>query len=195
MVGDAAGTTWLDVGCGTGALTETILQVANPGGVVGIDPSEGYVTYARAYVTDERAQLAVGDFQDLSYADNTFDAAVSGRVLNFVPNPGQAVAEMKRVARPGGVIAAYVWDYAGKMELTRYFWNAAVALNPDARNLDEGRRFPLCRPGPLRQLFSQAGPWHVEMRTIDAATNFTDFDDYWSPFLGGQGPAPDMPCR
>ena len=97
---------------------------------------------------------------------------------------------MARAAKPGSVVAAYVWDYAGKMQLMRHFWNAAAALDPAAYDLDEGRRFPICQPEPLRELFQSAGLRHVEVRPIDIATDFQDFDDYWSPFLGGQGPAP-----
>ena len=96
---------------------------------------------------------------------------------------------MVRVVKPQGVVAAYVWDYAGKMQLMRHFWNAAAALDPLAYDLDEGRRFPLCQPDPLRELFQQAGLSGVEVRPIDIATDFRDFDDFWSPFLGGQGPA------
>ena len=101
----------------------------------------------------------------------------------------RAAAEMVRVVKPQGVVAAYVWDYAGKMQLMRHFWNAAAALDPLAYDLDEGRRFPLCQPDPLRELFQQAGLGGVEVRPIDIATDFRDFDDFWSPFLGGQGPA------
>ena len=116
--------------------------------------------------------------------------AVSGLVLNFVPEPRRAIAEMARVARPGGTVAAYVWDYAGKMELMRYFWDAAVMLDPTALEFDEGRRFPICQPTPLAALFESVGLQKVEVRPIDISTHFRDFDDYWSPFLGGQGPAP-----
>jgi hypothetical protein len=110
--------------------------------------------------------------------------------VNFVPDPGRAVAEMARVARAGATVAAYVWDYAGKMELMRYFWDTAAALDPDAAERDEGRRFPLCRPEPLAALFRGAALREVETRPIDVPTVFRDFDDYWTPFLGGQGPAP-----
>ena len=181
---------WLDVGCGTGALSQTILEVASPATVAGIDPSEGYVAYARQQAADGRARFQVGDAQALPFDPATFDAVVSGLVLNFVPEPHRAVAEMLRVARPGGVVAAYVWDYAGKMELMRNFWDAAVTLDPWALELDEGRRFPLCRPDALLQLFEDAGLTRVEVRAIDVPTLFRDFDDFWSPFLGGQAPAP-----
>jgi SAM-dependent methyltransferase len=115
---------------------------------------------------------------------------VSGLVLKFLPSPERAVAEMVRVTRPGGVVAAYVWDYAGRMGLIRHFWDGAVALDPGARERDEGRRFPLCDPDRLDALFRTAGLGLVASRAIDVPTAFRDFDDYWQPFLGGQGPAP-----
>jgi SAM-dependent methyltransferase len=111
-------------------------------------------------------------------------------VLNFVPEPAKAVAEMRRAVRPGGTVALYVWDYAGEMQLMRRFWDAVAALDPSARDLDEGRRFPICHPQRLTALLRDAGLDRVEARAIDVPTVFRNFDDYWSPFLGGQGPAP-----
>ena len=181
---------WLDVGCGTGALCQTILDSAIPGSVTGIDRSEGYVAFAREQVQDERARFEAGDAQTLPVEAEAYNAVVSGLVLNFIPQPRQAVAEMARAARPKSVVAAYVWDYASKMQLMRHFWNAATALDTAAYDLDEGRRFPICQPDPLRELFQSAGLRDVQVRPIDIATDFQDFDDYWSPFLGGQGPAP-----
>jgi SAM-dependent methyltransferase len=181
---------WLDVGCGTGALSQTILQTAAPRAVTGIDRSAEYVTFAREHVRDTRVAFEVGDAQALPVESASYDAVVAGLMLNFAPQPPQTVAEMVRGARPGGIVAAYVWDYAGKMQLMRHFWNAAVALDPAAVELDEGRRFPLCQPAPLTHLFHTVGLREVEVRAIDIATDFRDFDDYWSPFLGGQGPAP-----
>ena len=184
------GGSWLDVGCGTGALAQTVLSLAAPSEVVGIDPSPAYVAFARGRVNDPRGGFEVGDAQALQAASATFDAVVSGLVLNFVPEPDRAVSEMVRVARPGGTVAAYVWDYAEGMQMMRHFWDAAVALDPWARELDEGRRFPLCEPEPLTDLFRTSGLGKVEARDIDVPTVFRDFDDYWSPFLGGQAPAP-----
>ena len=181
---------WLDIGCGTGALTELILQQARPRTVKGMDPSPGFVEHARAHVADSRATFDVADAQSLPIELAQFDAAVAGLVLNFVPKPILAVREMARAVRPGGVVAAYVWDYAGKMELMRYFWDSAVALDRAAFELDEGRRFPLCQPNPLAELFTQAGLREVQFLPIDVPTRFRDFDDYWTPFLGGQAPAP-----
>jgi SAM-dependent methyltransferase len=185
-----SGRHWLDVGCGTGALTETILQHAAPGRVKGVDRSDGYIRYLQQRIRDERAHFEVGDAQALPDEPASYDAVVSGLVLNFIPEPERAVGEMMRVAKPGGVIAVYVWDYAGQMQLMRHFWDAAAALDPGAIDLDEGRRFPICQPKPLTELFQRADLQDVAVHAIDIATEFKDFDDYWSPFLGGQGPAP-----
>jgi SAM-dependent methyltransferase len=182
---------WLDVGCGTGALTEIILRQASPAEVHGIDPSEGYLALARDQVRDAHVRFDVGDAQHLKLESDRYDAVVSGLVLNFIPDPQVDMSEMVRVVRPGGVVAAYVWDYAGKMELMRYFWDAVVALKPADLERDEGRRFPICKPGPLRELFESCGLKRVQVCSIDVPTHFRDFDDYWTPFLGGQFPAPD----
>jgi SAM-dependent methyltransferase len=189
-LGVTLGSHWLDVGCGTGALSQTILQVAAPAQVKGIDRSEGYVAHAKEHAPDPRATFEVGDAQALGLETASYDAAVSGLVLNFIPQPERAVNEMTRVVRSGGIVACYVWDYAGRMQLMRHFWDAAEALDPNAFELDEGRRFPLCQPKPLTELFQSTGLKNVEVRAIDIPTDFKDFDDYWSPFLGGQAPAP-----
>jgi SAM-dependent methyltransferase len=181
---------WLDVGCGTGVLSRTILDLASPASVHGLDPSENHITFARSTIRGERVSFRIGAAESLQLPDDSFDAVVSGLVLNFVPDVPRGIAEMKRVTRHHGLVGAYVWDYAIKMELIRYFWDAAVALDEAAVAVDEGRRFPLCNPGPLKSLFTGAGLEGVEIRPIDVATRFEDFNDYWSPFLGGQGPAP-----
>ena len=181
---------WLDVGCGTGALTQAILQQTQPRSVTGIDPSAGFIDYAKAQISDTKVTFEVADAQSLPVQSARFDVAVSGLVLNFVPKPLLAAQEMARAVRPGGVVAAYVWDYAGKMELMRYFWDAAVTVDPSASKLAEGLRFPICQPPALVALFSEAGLRDVQTHAIDVPMAFRDFDDYWNPFLGGQGPAP-----
>ena len=181
---------WLDVGCGTGALSRIILDLASPIEIIGVDPSEGYIAFARDQVVDTRMSFIVGDAQALPFEPAQFDAVVSGLVLNFVPHPDRAVSEMQRVVRPGGIVAAYVWDYVDQMQFTRYFWNAAVKLDPAAIDLDEGQRFQICKPESLTKLFHTTKLNNIEVRAIDVPTVFNDFDDYWRPFLGGQGPAP-----
>lgn len=185
-----AGKRWLDVGCGTGALSATILERTNPQAVLGVDPSDGFVAHAQRAIIDRRATFRVGDAQQLPVSDATFDVAVAGLVINFVPDMAKAVAEMRRAVCAGGIAAAYVWDYVGEMQMMRRFWDAAVALDPAALEKDEGRRFPICSPEPLATLFKQAGLAQVNVQAIDAPTVFRDFDDYWNPFLGGQAPAP-----
>jgi SAM-dependent methyltransferase len=180
---------WLDVGCGAGALTAAILAGGAPKSVVAIDPSEPFLDYARQRVADDRAEFRSGNAQTLDFDTGAFDATVSGLVLNFLPDPERAVGEMVRVTSKDGTIAAYVWDYAGEMQLMRRFWDAAVELDPSAAAFDEGRRFELARPEPLERLFTGAGAREVAVRAVDVPTVFRDFDDYWQPFLGGQGPA------
>jgi ubiquinone/menaquinone biosynthesis C-methylase UbiE len=181
---------WLDVGCGTGALTQAIAETCAPRRLAGIDPSAGFLDFARRRLGPDRAEFRHADAGQLPFAEAEFDRLVSGLMLNFVPDPARAVTEMVRVTRPGGDVALYVWDYTGKMEMMRYFWDAAAALNPRAGEMDEGKRFQICRPEALRQVFVSAGLAEVETRPIDVPTTFRDFDDYWTPFLGGQGPAP-----
>jgi len=185
-----AGLCWLDVGCGTGALVEAILASQDPAAVLGVDRSGDFVAHARARVSHARAAFETGDATALPVEDGSFDAAVSGLVLNFVPEPVRMVAEMLRALRPDGVVALYVWDYAGEMQLMRHFWDAAVALDPSAAARDEGRRFPVCRPEALAALFEEAGAGAVATQALDVPTHFRDFDDYWSPFLSDVAPAP-----
>jgi SAM-dependent methyltransferase len=185
-----AGSQWLDLGCGTGALSQTILQFAEPAKIMGIDRSEDFIAYASEHTADKRVQFEVGDAQSLTSESGTFDAAVSGLVLNFIPQPEKAVAEMTRVTRTVGLVAAYLWDYADRMQMIRHFFDAAIALDPKAIEVDEGPRFPICQPDVLGHTFESAGLHQVEVRPIEVRTVFRDFDDYWSPFLGGQGPAP-----
>lgn len=188
-LGIGGGRRWLDVGCGTGALSAAILDRCAPASVNGVDPSEGFLGSARERV-GAKATLRQGDAARIPLGDASVDVVVSGLVLNFVPDHHAALREMSRVTCKGGTVAAYVWDYADRMELMRHFWDAAVELDPDAAKLDEGARFPVCRPDALEQLFVGSGLDAVAVEAIEIPTVFTDFDDYWQPFLGGQGPAP-----
>jgi SAM-dependent methyltransferase len=189
-LGEPGGRRWLDLGCGTGALTETIIATAAPTSVVGVDPSASFVAHARERVSDPRATFAVGAAEAIPIADGSVDAAVAGLVLNFIPDLAVGLMELRRVVVPGGTIAGYVWDYAGRMELIRRFFDAAVELDPTAITADEGARFPICAPEPLRGAFQNAGLDAIEVRPIEVPTVFTSFDDYWTPFLSGIGPAP-----
>lgn len=181
---------WVDVGCGTGELTRAILEWRDPRSVRGVDPSAAFIDFARDRIKDDRATFTNGDAQGLPYEDGSADVVVSGLVLNFVPDPVAAILEFARVARTGGTVAAYVWDYAGEMQMMRYFWDAARQLDRAADELDEGQRCSICTAETLTDLFSVGHLDQVESCAIDVPTVFTDFDDYWSPFLGGQAPAP-----
>ncbi|GAA1550335.1 class I SAM-dependent methyltransferase [Kribbella lupini] len=174
---------WLDVGCGTGALTSTIVRDASPAYVLGVDRSEGFLEYARRTVPE--ASFEVRDASDLP--DGSFDVVVSGLVLNFVADRD---ALLRRLGELGGVVAAYVWDYAEGMQLMKYFWEVAGEVDPSRRDLDEGTRFPFCNPAGLEEMFAAAGLADVASRGIVVPTVFTSFEDYWTPFLGGQGAAP-----
>jgi ubiquinone/menaquinone biosynthesis C-methylase UbiE len=185
-----AGLDWLDVGCGTGVLTGSILEGCAPGSVAGIDSSPGFLATARQRLHGTGVDLREADARQLPFEDARFDRVVSGLVLNFVPEPERAAAEMQRVLRPGGEAAAYVWDYASGMELMVRFWQAAAHVDPESVELDEGRKFPLCRPEALQAVFEAAGLKDVRTRAIDVPTLFRDFDDYWQPFLAGVGVAP-----
>ena len=183
------GRRWLDVGCGTGALCAAIMDRCSPSWVTGVEPSEGFLKAAEKNLAG-RAALHQGSATAIPLGDASVDVVVSGLVMNFVPDQRAALLEMARVTGKGGTIAAYVWDYAGKMELMRYFWAAAVQLDPDVAKMDEGVRFPLCRPEALEKLFASARLNEIEVKAVDIPTSFANFEDYWQPFMGGQGPAP-----
>jgi len=181
---------WLDLGCGTGVLIRSIIKLASPAKIFGIDRSTGYVMYARHEAHHQETHFLVGDVLNLPLVENSCDVGVSGLVLNFITNPQKAVEEMKRAVGSGGQVAVYVWDYAGGMQMIRHFWDAAVSLDPQAARYDEGLIFPICKHEALANLFNSTGFREVEVRAFDIPTHFKDFNDYWSPFLRGQGPAP-----
>jgi SAM-dependent methyltransferase len=180
------GARWVDVGSGTGALTEAVLHGAAPAELVAVDPAAAFTERARARLGDERVVVLTGVAEDLPLQSGTADYVVSSLVLNFVGDPAKALREMVRVARPGGTVACAVWDYAEGMQMLRIFWDAAVARDPAAMELDEAR-FPVCRPGALGEVFAAAGLVDVELGELTVPTVFADVDDYWQPFLGGQG--------
>ncbi len=180
---------WLDVGCGTGALSAAILAQCAPASLAGVDPSEGFLAEARTRLP---AQVALhrAPADRLPLADATVDVVVSSLVLNFVPDAVAALREMARVTAAGGRVAACVWDYADRMDLIRLYWDAAAQLGLLAPGQDQGERFPICRADALAAAFAGAGLQQVEVTGIELEMRFADFDDYWQPFLGGQGPAP-----
>jgi SAM-dependent methyltransferase len=180
---------WLDVGCGTGSLTSLILEKYQPMEIISVDASSDFIAHAQRSIPNPNVHFKVGLAQSLEIDSNSMDAVVSGLVLNFVPQPEAAILEMLRVTKPGGKIGIFLWDYADGMQMLRYFWDAAVELDHNAIELDEGIRFPICQEGQLDSLVREAGIKQVEGTAIEERTVFQDFDDYWQPFLGGVGPA------
>jgi SAM-dependent methyltransferase len=184
------GLTWLDVGCGTGALVSAISNLADPFSIIACDPSKSFVDHARRRIQDPRVSMVLAGADSLPENPGGFHRVVSGLVLNFLPEPRQAVGEMRERVRPGGIVAAYVWDYAGRMEHLRIFWDEAVAMDPSARDLDEGVRFSMCRRDALESMFRGAGMRDVRSDAVEIRMRFETFSDYWKPFLRGTGPAP-----
>ncbi len=186
---------WLEIDCGTGALTATVLNQADPASVHATDLSDDFVTHAAKTVTDRRVRFSQGDAQALPQEDRTVDIVTSGLVLNFVPDKPKALAEMHRVLRPGGQVAFYVWDYpGGGMGFIDAFWRAAARCDPKAAALDEASRFPFCTPKGLRGICAGAGLTGIKIGKLDTTTSFPDFEAFWHPFTLGAGPAPGY-CR
>ncbi|HET6780580.1 MAG TPA: methyltransferase domain-containing protein [bacterium] len=177
----------LDVGSGTGSLA-LAANAARASQVIGIDPSAAFVERARTRTADPRVRFDVGDAQMLAYPDASFDKCLALLVMNFIPDAPKAAAEMRRVTRPGGRVAAAVWDYGDGMTMLRAFWHAAVALDPAAEPRHE-RHMPYCREGQLSTLWTETGIQDVEEVGLTISMEFDSFDDFWSPFLGGQGPS------
>jgi SAM-dependent methyltransferase len=184
------GADWVDIGCGTGVLTRAITEFADPRSVIGVDPSRRFLIAAKGATRDSRVTFVEGEGEELPIEDRSTDVVVSGLVLNFIHDLPAALREMRRISRPGALIAGYVWDYGGEMQMMRRFWDAAAALDPSAAELDEGVRFSIARPEGLKTAFERAGLDDVDVIPIEVATIFTSFEDYWSPFLSGVAPAP-----
>jgi SAM-dependent methyltransferase len=178
----------LDVGSGTGALAAAVAASAPSATVVGIDPAAAYVASAQSKRPSDKLTFEVGDARKMRFEDAAFNRTLSLLVINFIPDPQKALLEMKRVTRPGGIVAAAVWDYGDGMEMLRTFWDAAIALRPDDGLKDE-RHMPLCGRGELAALWRREGLASVVEEGLTIETRFSSFDDYWIPFTLKQGPA------
>lgn len=187
-----SGLEWLELGCGTGALTEAVIRLGDPASILAIEPSDGFLSKVREKISDARLDARKGDAGGLrTHAGASRDVAVSGLVLNFVPDRLAALRELLRIVRPGGTVAYYVWDYpGGGVEFMRAFWTAAAALDPAALDLREDRRFPFCTQDGLMSLAEDAGLAEISSQAIECPCIFKDFDDFWHPFTLGAGPAP-----
>ncbi|MCJ8324476.1 MAG: class I SAM-dependent methyltransferase [Rhizobiales bacterium] len=179
---------WLDIGCGTAELSTAIVEKTQPKDLAGVDQSSAYIEYSQNKISS--GNFWVGDALDLKLADALLDYAVSGLVLNFMPDQAKAIAEMKRVLRIGGTGALYVWDYAGQMQIMRYFFDVARQFDDGGDEFDDGIKALICNPKPLKLAFEKAGFNDVEVVALDITTAFKNFDDYWQPFTSGTGSAP-----
>ena len=179
----------LDVGCGTGSLTFTLPKVADVAAIAAIDISPIFVEEARRLTTDPRITIAEGDACDLPFADAQFDRALSLLVLHFVPQADKAIAEMRRVVRPGGVVAAAVWDHYGGMSGMRMLWDTLAAQDETAR---QARAIycaqPMTRPGEMRDGFVARGLEEVRQTSLTIWMDYENFADYWQPIAAGEGP-------
>lgn len=183
---------WLEIGCGTGALTTAICSDADPASVTACDPAAPFVEYARQNIPDSRVSFVVAGADDFPLRPAGYDVVASLLALNFFPSMLPAVQRMTSATAPDGVVAACVWDYAGEMQFLRFFWDAAIEVDPRARELDEGARFPICNPAALVQLFGDAALAQVHCEPLEIITEFQSVEDYWKPMLGGVGPAPSF---
>jgi ubiquinone/menaquinone biosynthesis C-methylase UbiE len=186
-----AGLRWIDVCCGSGMVTEAIVERSAPASVVGVDASAEQITFACEHRAHSSVTFQIVDATALPFADSSFDVAVCGLGLNYVPNAVLALKEFRRVTLYGGTVAVYVWDYAQGARFLREFWDTAVAIDSDAASFDQAQRFPICTQEGLRNLFEQAKLEDLTVHALDVLTRFTDFDDYWQPLLTGQGSAPN----
>ncbi len=183
----------LDVGCGTGVLTFALAAAAEIAAIVSIDQEASFVDGLRAQNTNERITAQQGDACALAFPDNTFDRALSMLVLHFVPSPNLALTEMRRVVRPGGIVAATVWDTFGGMPSQRMFWDTIVAIEPSAAERRAASLIrPTTQPGALQAAFMEAGFQSVTEALLTIRMDFSNFDDYWHPLLNGQGTLPEF---
>jgi ubiquinone/menaquinone biosynthesis C-methylase UbiE len=180
----------LDVGSGTGSLAFAIAGSRPRTHVVGIEPSEAFVAYSKSRNSfPDRVEFQVGDAQQMALPDASFDASLALLVFNFIPGRMKALREVRRTTKPGGLISAVVWDYSGRMQMLRTFFNAATKTNPKAAEQIDEKSMPLSRAGELAVLWKQGGLDNIKEQPLEITMRFKSFSDYWDPFLLGQGPA------
>jgi SAM-dependent methyltransferase len=185
------GLQWIDICCGSGMVTEAIVEHCQPAYVTAIDASPEQIEFASHHRAQPNVTFQTGDALAMPFADSSFDVAVCGLGLNYIPNPALGLQEFRRVVRPEGRIAAYVWDYSQGTRFLREFWDAAIAVDREALDFDQARRFPMCTPEGLLALFEQAGLQDSTVHALNIVTRFKNFDDYWQPLLTSQGSAPN----
>ena len=184
LAGVRAGQRVLDVGCGPGALTADLVARLGPGGVAAVDPSAPFVGAARA--RNPGVEVAQASAERLPFADGTFDAALAQLVVHFMSDPVAGLAEMRRVTRRAGVVAASVWDHAGGQGPLAVFWRAAHESDPA---VDDESHLAGTREGHLAELFGAAGLHEIEAATLTARLRHATFEEWWEPYTRGVGPA------
>jgi ubiquinone/menaquinone biosynthesis C-methylase UbiE len=175
----------LDLGCGPGALTGVLVDRLGAGAVSGCDPSAAFV--AECVRRHPGVEVREGRAEDIPYDSDTFDIVLAQLVLHFISDPSRAAAEIRRVLRPDGRVAACVWDFAEGMQMLRLFWDAATESDPDAP--DEARTLRFGGEGEMVEMLESAGFHDVSEATLKVSSTYTDFDELWSGFLAGIGPA------
>lgn len=196
FAGIEAGEAVLDLGCGTGSMTLALARRTQPRRILGIDIAPAYVDYAAGRSADPRLAFRVGDAAALDLPDASFDRSFSLLALNFMAAPGRALGELARVTRPGGTVAAAVWDFTGGLVYQRIFWDTAAALDPEAvRARARQLSSPLTRKGELEAAFAAAGLTAVEACTLAIRQDYRGFDDYWQPIRSAEGPVGDYVKR
>jgi SAM-dependent methyltransferase len=177
----------LDVGCGPGALTAELVERLGASSVAAVEPSAPFASACAARLPGVQVEQAPAE--RLPFSDGEFDRTLAQLVVNFMTDPAAGIAEMARATRPGGVVAAAVWDYAGGMTLLRRFWDAVVALDPEAGERDEGRSMRFCTPDELHALWAAAGLENVHVDEAIVEAEYADLEDLWRPLESGAGPS------
>lgn len=177
----------LDVGTGTGSVASTVEASMPASQIVGIDPSPAFIAYAQKAAKSNRVQYDVGDAQALKFKEGAFDHTLALLVMNFIPDENKAIADMRRVTRPQGFVSACVWDYDAGMQMLRFFWDEAIALDPAIEPKDE-RHMKLSRQGQLGDLWKKAGLINIKEDSLVIDQAYASFNDYWESFTRGAGP-------
>ena len=187
FVGVRDGENVLDVGCGTGSLSATLARVTKTSEIVGIDPSKGFIEYARTQIADARVTVEVGDAQNLPYPDASFDRCLALLAVDYIPDAPKAAIEMRRITKIAGVVATTMWDRSRANELYGCFWDAAEAIEPTAKR-PSARRGSYGSAEALSDLWKGAGLTHIEVTDLTMRCQFSSFDELWQRYLTGEGP-------
>jgi SAM-dependent methyltransferase len=177
---------WLEIGCGTGALTKAIAEKCTPSYLLAIDKSDSYIEKAKENVNSGNVSFLNIDINSCPLNEK-FHYITSGLVLNFVPKFGDMLRKLMNNLEPGGEISSFVWDYGGHYQPMRHFWNAACEIIPGSEKFDAGRNFDICTKENLIRLFEGIGLNDIQFTTIERIATFQNFDDYWLPIISAQG--------